>query len=101
MRVIQKVKTASTHALLAVFSWDTYIHPSCSLDLAQNGFHLFTHLKHFLGSTHMGGHEEVNKTVKDWFIGLEADFYDAGNTETRHMIRQAPESSWGVCRKMI
>jgi hypothetical protein len=26
----------------------------------------------------MGSVEEVKKTVKDWFSGLVADFYDAG-----------------------
>jgi hypothetical protein len=33
-------------------------------------------LKQFLGGT--GSDEEVKKTVKDWFNGLAADFYDAG-----------------------
>jgi hypothetical protein len=34
----------------------------------------------------MGSHEEVKKTVKDWFNGLAADFYDAGvkNLVTRY-----------------
>jgi hypothetical protein len=35
-------------------------------------------LKQFLGGTRMGNDEEVKKTVKDWFNGLAADFYDAG-----------------------
>jgi hypothetical protein len=26
----------------------------------------------------MGSNEEVKKTVKDWFNGLVAEFYDAG-----------------------
>jgi hypothetical protein len=26
----------------------------------------------------MGSNEEIKKTVKDWFNGLMADFYDAG-----------------------
>jgi hypothetical protein len=30
-----------------------------------------------LGGTHVGSDEEVKKTVKDWFRGLAADFYDA------------------------
>jgi hypothetical protein len=34
------------------------------LDLAPSDFHLFTHLKQFLGGTHMGSHEEIKKTVK-------------------------------------
>jgi hypothetical protein len=35
-------------------------------------------LKQFLGGTRMGSDEDVKKTVKDWFSGLAADFYDAG-----------------------
>jgi hypothetical protein len=41
-------------------------------------FHLFTHLKQFLGSTHQGSNKDVKQTVKDCFNGLGADFYDIG-----------------------
>jgi hypothetical protein len=34
-------------------------------------------MKQFLGSMHMGTDGGV-KMVKDWFIGLVADFYNAG-----------------------
>jgi hypothetical protein len=40
-------------------------------------FHFLTYFKQFLGGTHMGSDEHVKKTVKDWFNGLAADFYDA------------------------
>jgi hypothetical protein len=52
-----------------------FFHPPYSLDLAPSDFHLCTHLKQFLGSTH---NEEVKKMVKDWFNGLAADFNDEG-----------------------
>jgi hypothetical protein len=39
----------------------------------------------------MASNEEVKKTVKDWFSGQAADFYDGG-TQKLHMI-QVPESS--------
>jgi histone-lysine N-methyltransferase SETMAR len=55
-----------------------FSHPPYSPDLAPSDFHLFTHLKQFLGGTRMGSNEEVKKTVKDWFNGLAADFYNAG-----------------------
>jgi hypothetical protein len=35
-------------------------------------------MKQFLGCMCMGNGEQLNKTVKDWFSGLAADFYDAG-----------------------
>jgi hypothetical protein len=55
-------------------AWDIFFHPPYSPDLAPSDFHLFTHLKQFLGGTHMGRDEEVKKTVKDWFNGLAANF---------------------------
>jgi histone-lysine N-methyltransferase SETMAR len=74
MRVVQKVKTVSTRALLSDFAWGIISHPPYSPDLAPSDFHL----KQFLDGTHMGSDEEVKKTVKDWFSGLAADLYDAG-----------------------
>jgi transposase len=68
----------STRALLADFAWDVFFHPPYSPDLAPCDFHLFTHLKQFLGGTHIGSDEEVKKIVKDWVKGLVADFYNAG-----------------------
>jgi hypothetical protein len=47
-------------------------------DLAPSDFHLFTHLKHFLGGLCIRSNEEAKKMVKDWFHGLAADVYDAG-----------------------
>jgi histone-lysine N-methyltransferase SETMAR len=58
-------------------AWDIFIHVCYSLDMAPSDFHLFTHLEQFLGSTCMGSNEEVKKTVKDWFSGLAAGFYEA------------------------
>jgi hypothetical protein len=43
-----------------------FFHPPYSPDLDASDFHLFTHLKEFLGSTCMGSDEEEKKTVKDW-----------------------------------
>jgi hypothetical protein len=47
--------------LLADFAWDVFLHSSYSLDLASSDFHLFTHLKQFLGGMLMGSDEEVKK----------------------------------------
>jgi hypothetical protein len=51
---------------------------SLSLDLAPGDFYFFTYLKQFFGCMCMGSNEEVKKTVKDWFNGLVAEFYDVG-----------------------
>jgi hypothetical protein len=34
--------------------------------VAPSDFHLFTHLKQFLGGMHMGSDEEMKKKFKDW-----------------------------------
>jgi hypothetical protein len=52
--------------------WDVFSHPPYCPHLAPSDFHLFAHLKQFLGSD-----EEVKKTVKAWFNRLVAHFYDA------------------------
>jgi hypothetical protein len=77
-RAIQKVKTTSTHALLADFAWDVFLCSPYSPDQAPSDFNLFIHLKPFLGDTHLGSNEEVKKTVKDWSNGLATDFCYAG-----------------------
>jgi histone-lysine N-methyltransferase SETMAR len=59
-------------------AWDVLFQPPYPPDLAPSDFHLFTYLRQFLGGTCVGSDEEVKKTVKDWFNGLAADFYDAG-----------------------
>jgi hypothetical protein len=63
----------------------TVFHPLYSPDLAPSDFHWFTHLKQFLGRTRMRSDEDAKKKVKDWFSGLEADFYDS-DTQTHHTI---------------
>jgi hypothetical protein len=55
----------------------SFSHPPYSSDLSSSDFHLFTHLKQFLGSIHLGRNEGVKEMVKDWFSGLVADFYDS------------------------
>jgi hypothetical protein len=76
-RVVWKVKTASTRALLADFAWDVSFHP----DLAQSDFHFLAHLKEILGATRMRT-DEVKKRVKDWFNGLATDLYRNSSRDT-------------------
>jgi hypothetical protein len=80
MRIIQKVKTISTHVLTlpGTFSF----HPPYSTDLEPSDFHLFTRVKQFwfLAGMSMCS-DEVKKMVEDWFNGLAEDFYYAGNQE--------------------
>jgi histone-lysine N-methyltransferase SETMAR len=40
---------ALTQDLIATFGWEQFDHPTYSLDLAPSDFHVFVHLKIFLG----------------------------------------------------
>jgi hypothetical protein len=51
-------------------AWDVLFHTPYAPDLAPSDFHLFTHLKQFLGGTCMGSDEDMKKMVKGWFNGL-------------------------------
>jgi hypothetical protein len=62
--------------LLDDFVCEVFFHPPYSLDLAASDFHLFAHLKQFLGDTRMGSNEEVKNMAKNWFSGLAADLYN-------------------------
>jgi histone-lysine N-methyltransferase SETMAR len=81
----KKIKNAANCEVRAVIwflnaqnALDVLFHPPYSPDLVPSDFHLFTHLKQFLGGTCICSDEEVKMTVKHWFNGLAADFSDAG-----------------------
>jgi hypothetical protein len=61
---------------LMTLPWTFFFYSPYSPNLSPSDFHLFTHLKQFLGVTRMRNNEEVRKIVKEWFSGLVADFYD-------------------------
>jgi hypothetical protein len=47
----------------------------------------------------MGSSEEVEKMVKDWFMELAADFYDAGIQKLVTRYGKCHESSWQLGKK--
>jgi hypothetical protein len=57
-------------------------HPPYSPDLAPSDHHLFTYLKHWLGSQRFNSSEELLEGVKTWQSSQAADFFDTG-TEKR------------------
>jgi hypothetical protein len=67
MRVVQKVKTISTHMLLADFAWDFF--PSSLQSGPDCKWFSFVHTPEaVLGGMCMGSDEEVKKMVKDWLV---------------------------------
>jgi hypothetical protein len=65
----------ATQNLITTFGWEQFDHPPYSPDLAPSNFHLFLHLKSFLGWRF---HGEVKEAVTTWFASQAAAFYDEG-----------------------
>jgi [histone H3]-lysine36 N-dimethyltransferase SETMAR len=67
-----------TKDLLTKFGWDVLNHPPHSPDLAPSDFHLFLHLKRYLGGQRFDSDEEVIEAVSDWCNSQAAEFYNTG-----------------------
>jgi hypothetical protein len=67
---------AATQDLIATFGWEQFDHPPYSPDLATRNFHVFRHLKTFLGGRRF--HDKVKEAVNTWFASQAASFYDSG-----------------------
>jgi histone-lysine N-methyltransferase SETMAR len=69
---------SATQDLIATFGWDHLDHPPpYSPDLALSDFHVFLHLKTFLGGRRFYGDSEVKEAVNAWFASQAASFYNA------------------------
>jgi histone-lysine N-methyltransferase SETMAR len=69
---------AQTQDLITSFGWEQLDHPPYSPDLAPSDFHLFTHLKRFLGGQRFDDDDSVKEAVKQWFNAQAESFYDDG-----------------------
>jgi histone-lysine N-methyltransferase SETMAR len=67
----------ATQDLTTTFDWEQFDHPPYSPDLAPSDFHVFLHLKTFLGGQRFHN-DEVKEPVNMWFASQAASFYDAG-----------------------
>ncbi|KAJ4442478.1 hypothetical protein ANN_04064 [Periplaneta americana] len=56
-----------TQNLISKFGWEQIDRPPYSPDFAQSDFHLFLHLKKFLGGQRFDGDNEVKTAVREWF----------------------------------
>jgi histone-lysine N-methyltransferase SETMAR len=68
---------AATQDLIATFVWEQFDHPPYSPDLVPSDFHVFLHLKTFLGGRQFHD-DKVKEAVNTWFASQAASFYDAG-----------------------
>jgi hypothetical protein len=64
--------------LIAKFSWEQFNHSPYSPELAPSDFHVFLHLKTFLGGRWFHDDNEVKETNNTWFASQAASFYDSG-----------------------
>ena len=67
-----------TKQLLADFAWEQFNHPPYSPDLAPSDFHLFLHMKSFMGGQNFNEDDEVKKAISAWLQSQASSFYDEG-----------------------
>ena len=51
-------------------------HPRCSPDLAPSDYHLFLHLKKFLGGKRFDDDDDLKDAMKKWLTSQAAAFYE-------------------------
>jgi histone-lysine N-methyltransferase SETMAR len=68
---------AARQDLIPTFGWEQFDHPPYSPDLAPSDFHVFLHLKIFLGGRRFHDDSEMKEAVNTWFASQAASFYDA------------------------
>jgi hypothetical protein len=69
---------AATQDLITTLGWEQFDRPPYSPDLAPSDFHVFLHLKTFLGSRQFHDDIGVKEAVNMRFASQAASFYDAG-----------------------
>ena len=69
---------AQTQDLITSFRWEKVYHSPYSSDLAPSDFHLFLHLKKFLGGKRFDNHNDLKDAVQKWLTSQAAAFYEEG-----------------------
>jgi histone-lysine N-methyltransferase SETMAR len=57
---------AKTQDLITSFKWEQMDHPPYSPDLVPRDFHLFLHLKKFLGGKRFDDDDDLKDVVQKW-----------------------------------
>jgi hypothetical protein len=66
----------STNALIKLFNWQIFDHPSYSPDLVPSDYHLFTKMTVWLGTQRFHTNEELMDGANNWLHNLAAPFFD-------------------------
>jgi hypothetical protein len=68
---------AAKQDLIATFGWEQFDHGPKSPDLVPGDFHVFLHLKRFLGGWQFHYDSEVKEVINTWFASQVASFCDS------------------------
>jgi len=74
---------AQTQDLNTSSKWEQMDHPQYDPDLAPSDYHLFLHLKKFLGGKRFDDDDDVKDAVRKWLTWQVAAFYEEG---TRKLV---------------
>ena len=69
---------AQTQDLITSFRWEQMDHPPYTPDLAPSDFHLFLHLKKFLGGKRFDDDNDLKDAVQKWLTSQAAAFHEEG-----------------------
>jgi transcription termination factor NusB len=62
---------ARTNALIKLFNWEIFDHPSYSPEVAPSDYHLLTKMKVWLGTQGFHTNEELMDGVNNWLHNLD------------------------------
>jgi hypothetical protein len=69
---------ARTNALIKLFNWEIFDHPSYSPYLVPSDYYLFTKMKFWLGTQRFHANEGLMDGVNNWLHNLAVPFFDEG-----------------------
>ena len=69
---------AQTQDLITSFRWKQMEHPPYTPNLGPSDFHLFLHLKKFLGGKRFDDDDDLKDAVQKWLTSQAAAFYEEG-----------------------
>jgi len=74
----QPHSAAQTQDLVTSFKWEQMDHHLYSPDLVPSDYHLFLHLKKFLGSKLFDNDDDLKDAAQKWLTSQVATFYEEG-----------------------
>jgi hypothetical protein len=87
----------ATQDLIATFGWEQFDYLPFSPDLAPSDFHVFLHLKTFLGGWQFHDGNEVKEAVNTWFCITGGIILRCRYTKTGASLQQVPQQWWKLC----